>query len=42
MTKIHSNQSISFLINGGEKESIKILKNPKTFNDFSQTIDDVS
>ena len=29
------------LINGREKAGIKILKNPKAFTDYSQTIDDV-
>ena len=29
-------------MNGREKVWIKELKNPKTFNDYSQTIDDVS
>ena len=29
------------LINGKERVGIEILKNPKTFIDFSQTIDDV-
>ena len=28
-------------INGREKVGIEILKNPKTFSDYSQTIDDV-
>ena len=29
------------LINGKERVGIEILKNPKTFIDYSQTIDDV-
>ena len=29
------------LINGGEKERMKKLRNPKTLIDYSQTIDDV-
>ena len=41
MPKIHSNQSYQLLINGRENVEIKILKNPKTFIDYSQTIDDV-
>ena len=38
-SKINSNHSINYLINGREKIRIEKLKSPKTFTDFSQTID---
>ena len=41
MSKIHLNQSYNFLKSGREKVGIGKLKNPKTFIDYSQTIDDI-
>ena len=41
MSKIHSNQSINYLLTEEKKSEIKKIKNPKAFNDYSQTIDDV-
>ena len=40
MSKIHSNQSIDCLLMAEKKKEIEILKNPKAFNDYSQTIDE--
>ena len=39
--KNQSQSKYQLLINGREKLGIKILKNPKAFIDYSQTIDDV-
>ena len=41
MSKIHSNQSINFLLMEEKKVGIEILKNPRAFIDYSQTIDGV-
>ena len=40
-SKIHSNQKVNCLLTEEKKYELKKLKNPKTFIDFSQTIDDV-
>ena len=40
-SKIHSNQSINYLLHGRQKVGIENLKNPKALIDYSQTIDDV-
>ena len=41
MSKIHSNQSINYLLMEKKKQELKIKKSPKAFIDYSQTIDDV-
>ena len=40
-SKIHSNQSINYLLTEEKKVRIKKLRNPNSFNDYSQTINDV-
>ena len=40
-SKIHSNQSINYLLTEEKKVRIKRLRNPNSFDDYSQTINDV-
>ena len=39
--KIHSNQSINYLLTEEKKVRIKKLRNPNSFDDYSPTISDV-
>ena len=42
MSKIHSDQSINYLLVEEKKQELKKSNNPKELTDYSQTIDDLS